>query len=216
MGKLNMGILGGFSGTVGTVVGSTNKKGEDIIRAKSKKSRPASSKEQVSQQAKFGAVTRVMRGVNPVLKTGLKNTAAAENISPYNYACRHALKNAITGTDENPEIDYSKLLLSDGILSRIPDATAVMSNGLANFSWSDAVDNCRGELSDYVCLVVYNVSNGELSFSDGENTRAAKTASVTLPYNSVGDTLLFYLFFRSATNALLVSGSQYLGSGIVE
>ncbi len=36
MGKLNLGILGGFSGTVGTVVGSTSKKGDDIIRAKSK------------------------------------------------------------------------------------------------------------------------------------------------------------------------------------
>ena len=30
MGKLNMGILGGFSGTVGTVIGSSNKKGEDF------------------------------------------------------------------------------------------------------------------------------------------------------------------------------------------
>jgi len=39
MGKLNMGILGGFSGTVGTVVGMTNKNGDDIIRAKSKKPR---------------------------------------------------------------------------------------------------------------------------------------------------------------------------------
>ena len=34
MGKLNLGILGGFSGTVGTVVGSTNKKGEVLRSAK--------------------------------------------------------------------------------------------------------------------------------------------------------------------------------------
>ena len=39
MGKMNMGILGGFSGTVGTVIGSSNRKGEDIIRVKSKKPR---------------------------------------------------------------------------------------------------------------------------------------------------------------------------------
>ncbi len=86
MGKLNQGILGGFSGTVGTVVGSTNKKGEDIIRAKSKKARQASSVEQVIQQTKFSLTTSFMQAVNPIFKIGMKQVAENEIISTFNYA----------------------------------------------------------------------------------------------------------------------------------
>ena len=211
MGKLNQGILGGFSGAVGTVVGSTNRKGEDIIRAKSKKARPASTAGQVKQQTKFALVTGFMQGVNPVLNAGLKNAARAENISPYIYACRHALNNALTGTDQDPELDYANVLLSQGALSRIPGVTAVLVDNEVEFSWSDLLTTQKGELTDTVCLVVYNATNRELSFS-ADTVRSAKTASVAIPYSIAGDTLLFYLFFRSATDPVQVSTSQYLGS----
>ena len=211
MGKLNQGILGGFSGAVGTVVGSTNRKGEDIIRAKSKKARPASTAGQVKQQTKFALVTGFMQGVNPVLNAGLKNAARAENISPYIYACRHALNNALTGTDQDPELDYANVLLSQGALSRIPGVTAVLVDNEVEFSWSDLLTTQKGELTDTVCLVVYNATNRELSFS-ADTVRSAKTASVAIPYSIAGDTILFYLFFRSATDPVQVSTSQYLGS----
>lgn len=216
MGKLNMGILGGFSGTVGTVVGSTNKNGDDIIRAKSKKVRPAASVGQVNQQAKFGLVTGFMQGVNPILKSGMKQAASAESISPFNYACRHALINAISGTDEHPELDYSKVIVSDGKLSRMNGATALKINEDIQFSWSDKVDNAVGELNDYVCLVVFNVSNGELSYSENEHLRSVKTALLPVPYSEIGDELLFYLYFQSSTIPTLVSRSQYLGNAVIE
>ena len=211
MGKLNQGILGGFSGAVGTVVGSTNRKGEDIIRAKSKKARPASTAGQVKQQTKFALVTGFMQGVNPVLNAGLKNAARAENISPYNYACRHALNNALTGTDQDPELDYANVLLSQGALSRIPGVTAVLVDNEVEFGWGDLLAGQKGDPTDTVCLVVYNATNRELSFS-AEAARAAKTATVPAPYGTTGDTLLFYLFFRSASDPRLVSTSQFLGS----
>ena len=189
MATLNLGILGGFSGTVGTVVGSTNKKGDDIIRARSKKRRSANTEGQVIQQTKFGLTTGFMQGLNPVLKTGLKQAADAANMSAFNYACRHALKNAVAGTDAQPELDYSKVIISDGNLSRISGATAIQEN-----------------------LLVYNVTNGEISYSMGEVLRSAKTANLPIPYSETGDQLLFYLFFQSATDPTLVSTSQYLGT----
>ena len=140
------------------MVGSTNRKGEDIIRAKSKKARPASTAGQVKQQTKFALVTGFMQGVNPVLNAGLKNAARAENISPYNYACRHALNNALTGTDQDPELDYANVLLSEGALSRIAGATAVLTDNEVVFGWSDVPAGSKGEAADTVCLVVYNVT----------------------------------------------------------
>ena len=145
------------------------------------------------------------------MKTGLKNSAAAENISPYIYACRHALNNALTGTDQDPELDYANVLLSQGALSRIPGVTAVLVDNEVEFSWSDLLTTQKGELTDTVCLVVYNATNRELSFS-ADTVRSAKTASVAIPYSIAGDTILFYLFFRSASDPVQVSTSQYLGS----
>lgn len=212
MGKLNLGILGGFSGTVGTVVGTTNKRGDDIIRARSKKSRPASSADQLKQQTKFGLTTGFYKVLNEIIKSALKQKAESEQLSPFNYACKQALKNAITGTDENPAIDYSAIVISDGPLSRIAGATAELADGAVNFNWSDNLETYVGKLTDEVCMLVYNVSKSEISFSNGVVTRAAKTATVPLPYSTTGDTLVCYMFFRTASNPLEVSTSQYLGS----
>jgi hypothetical protein len=212
MGKLNMGILGGFSGTVGTVIGSSNKKGDDIIRAKSKKRRTSNTEGQVSQQTKFGATTGFMQPLNALLKTGLKQKASAENMSAFNYACRHALKNAIVGTDAQPELDYSKIIISDGNLSRISGATAIKEGDNIKFSWSDSVESGVGKATDKVNLLVYNVTNAEISYSMDEVLRSSKTANLPVPYSESGDQLLFYLFFQSASEPELVSTSQYLGT----
>lgn len=211
MGKLNMGILGGFSGAVGTVVGSSNKKGEDIIRARSRKRRSESSEGQVIQQTKFGITTGFLQGLNPVVRTGLRLVSDAANMSAFNYACRHALKNAVTGTETAPELDYSKIIISDGDLSRIPGATAVKEANSMKFSWSDVLTG-PGAITDKVALVVYNVTNGELSYSMGDILRSAKTATLALPYSETGDKLLSYLFFQDAANPFIVSTSQYLGA----
>ena len=215
MGKLNLGILGGFSGTVGTVVGSTNKKGDDIIRAKSKKRRTSNTEGQVSQRTKFGLVTSFMQGISPVLKTSLKQLADAQNMSVYNYACRYALKNAVVGTDAQPELDYSKIIISDGGLSRISGASAIKEGDNIKFSWSETVGNSIGTLVDNVAMLVYNVTNGEISYSLGELLRSEKTATLPIPYSETGDQLLFYLFFQSATDPTMVSTSQYLGTATV-
>jgi hypothetical protein len=212
MGKLNLGILGGFSGKVGTVIGSGNRKGDDIIRAKSKKPRPASTLNQQRQQVRFKLVTTFVQGLSPVIKSGLKQVAGVENISPFNYACRHILNNAMAGTADSPEIDFSKVILSDGKLSRIAGLAVVMEDGKAKFTWPDDVEASIGELTDKVTLVVYNASNSELSYSMGEVARTAKTASLALPYNEAGDDLICYLFFQSSANPQLVSTSQYVST----
>ncbi len=212
MATLNLGILGGFSGAVGTVVGSTNKRGDDIIRAKSKKRRASNTVGQLAQQTKFGLVTSFMQGVSPVIKIGLKQVAAAENISAHNYACRHALKNAVAGTEAQPELDYSKVIISDGGLSRISGVTAIKEGDEVKFNWTDSLVGAVGKLTDNVNLLVYNVTNGEFSYLMGEVIRSAKTANLPIPYSETGDQLLFYLFFQSASDLTLVSTSQYLGS----
>jgi len=105
MGKLVIGILGGFSGTVGTVVGSTNKKGDDIIRAKTKRARTSNTEAQVNQRTKFGLVTGFMQAINFILKFSFKQVAG-DAMTAYNYAVQYALKNAMTG--EAPDFELTQ------------------------------------------------------------------------------------------------------------
>lgn len=57
MGTFKKGILGGFSGTVGTVVGSTWR-GMDVMRSRPKKSGSAPTPEQLLQREKFALAMR--------------------------------------------------------------------------------------------------------------------------------------------------------------
>lgn len=211
MGKLNIGILGGFSGTVGTVIGSSNKRGEDIIRARSKKPRANNSQNQLEQQTRFGLVTGFMLPLNFLLKNSFKSVAG-DQMSPYNYACQQALKTAVAGVAPDFGLDYSKVMVSQGFLSRESNASAGEVAGKVNFQWSDSTGQGNCASTDKAVLLVYNVDQSEVSYSVGATTRASKSGSLNLPYTQTGDTLLFYLFFQSATDSTVVSTSQLVGS----
>jgi len=211
MGKLNMGILGGFSGTVGTVVGSTNKKGDDIIRVKTKRTRTSNTEGQVNQRTKFGLVTGFMQELNFLLKIGFRD-AAADEMTPFNYACQYALKNAITGEAPDFKLDYSKVLISQGFLSRETTAGAELVDGKVNFHWENNSGTGKSTPEDKGVLLVYNVDQSEVSYSMGAVTRGMKSGVLPVPYSEVGDMLLFFMFFQSAADATIVSTSQFMGS----
>lgn len=213
MGKLFIGILGGFSGSVGTVVGFTNKKGDDIIRAKSKRARTSNTEAQVNHRTKFALVTQFLQTLNFLLKIGFKSIAEPAGMSAYNYAAKMALKDAIVGTAPDFELDYSKVVISKGGLGHVKNTTAVSVGDDVNIQWV-MNDDGIGDATDKAVLLVYNVSNFELSYSIGTVTRADLAGKLPIPNGEVGDQLAVYLFFQSATDPTLVSSSQYLGTVI--
>lgn len=214
MAKLVQGVLGGFTGTVGTVIGMCKKNGDDVIIAKSKKKRTSSTEGQVNQRTKFGLTTGFMQALNPLVKVGCK-TAAGNDMSAYNYACKHLMTNAIVGTSPDFEIDYSQVLVSDGQLSQPTNASAQLVNGVVNFKWDDNTGDCTGAGTDKVVLVVYNVTNLEVSYKITAETRSTKAGTLNIPNSSEGDQLVFYMFLQSATDPYLVTTSQYLGTATV-
>ncbi len=214
MGKLNMGILGGFSGTVGTVIGICKKNGDDVIIAKTKRKRTSNTEGQVNQRTKFGLVTGFIQPLNPVVKYGCK-MVAGNAMTPYNYACKYALDKAIVGVAPDFGLDYGKLLISYGQQSQSTNTTAVLVDDVVNFNWNDNSSSSSGIGSDKAVMVVYNVDNFELSYSFNDATRADKSGSLSIPNSAIGDKLLFYIFFQSANDPFNVSSSQYLGTAIV-
>lgn len=209
MGKLNMGILGGFSGTVGTVVGMTNKKGDDIIRGKSKKPRTSTTEGQLIQRTKFGLVTGFMQPFNQLLQIGCKS-AAGSSMTPFNYACKMALSEAVTGDGADVMLNYAKVRLSEGQLGMATGVSVSIIDEKAKFVWNYGSGHA-GNATDKAFMVVYNVDNNEMNISNALVSREDKGGEVVLPYCETGDKLLCYLFFQSATDSAIVSNSQLAG-----
>jgi hypothetical protein len=77
MGRISKGILGGFSGTVGTVIGGTWK-GIDYMRSQPSRRTTTSSQRQKEQQAKFGLMIKFQSTMNNLLNYSFKSYAVSQ------------------------------------------------------------------------------------------------------------------------------------------
>jgi hypothetical protein len=153
MGKLSKGILGGFSGTVGTVVGSTWR-GIDYIRSVAKKSSRASSDLQKQQQEKFTLVNAFLQTMKPLILIGYKNQA--KYMTELNSATGHIIKSAVTGAYPDYSIMYPEVEISRGSLpnGKNPMATAEVA-GVINFNWTNNAGIGKAKPGDRAILVAY-------------------------------------------------------------
>src|SRR5579864_3808229 len=83
MGTINGGVLGGFNGKVGAVIGS-HWKGKPIMRGKSTAKRAKSSELQIEQQAKFSLMVNFLQPIIDFLNISYKK--AAVQMSGFNKA----------------------------------------------------------------------------------------------------------------------------------
>src|SRR5579862_1360644 len=112
MGTHKQGILGSFSGKIGTVIGSTWR-GIWVMRGLTTKKRGNSDPSQLQQQAKFGLMIKFLRPLGSLLSQTYDITPA--EMTGINKALSDNIKNAITGVYPAFTVDFSKLSLSKGI-----------------------------------------------------------------------------------------------------
>jgi hypothetical protein len=93
MGTIKQGVLGSFSGKVGTVIGASWK-GINYMRSIPQHVKNPRTEGQVSQRSKFALVLNFLKPVTGFLRTGWKLYAHRQ--SPFNAAMSYTLANAIT------------------------------------------------------------------------------------------------------------------------
>jgi hypothetical protein len=91
MGKIKQGILGGFSGKVGTVVGASWK-GISYMRSIPQHVHNPRTEGQVNQRSKFSVALHFLQPLNDFIRTGYKLYAHRQ--SPFNSAMAYTLANA--------------------------------------------------------------------------------------------------------------------------
>lgn len=207
MGTIKKGILGGFSGKVGNIVGASWK-GIAYIRSLPASVHNPRSEKQVTQRSKFSLIGRLLKMLNPILKVGFKSVAGSGK-STFSAAMAYNIANAVIGEYPDFAIDYPNLMIAAGSLYPANSASAACEAGNLNFVWDNAVMN-NAKATDRVMVIACNVSREFALYDMDIAARADGSASLALPAAWEGDEVETYVAFTSE-DGTLISDSLYTG-----
>lgn len=195
MATYNNGILGGFSGKIGPVVG-VNYKGTSVMRTAPKKSEKPATPLQLLQQAKMSSVMQLLRPIKELL--ALYFGTSVDTRSKNNLAVSYFLKEVVKYKAENLVILYEKMMFAQGILLFLSDFKCEKStdNNLV-FTWSDNSIQGGTKSTDELIVVVYNSEKEEYVYYSPAGTRADELATVALPDNYINDEVYVYAFMAA-------------------
>ncbi len=195
MGKYKRGILGAFSGKIGTVVGSSWK-GIEYMRSLPKPSSKAPSEQQMIQRAKFALVTGFFRPASALINLGYQSLAQGK--SGYNVATADFIADAIIGAYPDFDIDYSKVLFSKGTLTGAYGVAVGSETGLVRVSWDDNTNSGTAKATDKMVILVYNASKGQFVYNLSTGAeRSAGEDTLTMPSEFMGDTVQVWTAFMT-------------------
>ena len=207
MGKIKQGILGGFNGTVGTVVGGSWK-GLAYMRGKAQSIKNPRTERQMAQRMKFAVAQRFLKVMSAYLQVGFRNYT--EHQTANNAAMSYTVLNSITGKYPSLEVEPSKVLVSSGSLMPGRYCAAKVADNLASFTWEDNSGESHASVDDFAMPMVYNFTKRECVFTTEEASRVDCKTSLKLPADWSGDSLSCYIAFASVVSTA-VSDSVYIG-----
>jgi hypothetical protein len=176
MGIIRKGILGGFQGTVGTVVGGTWK-GIDYIKSLPVISNSNPSPKQLEQREKFKTVVDFLRPILAFVQLGFKN--ASNQMTGYNSAMAFNYRQALIGAYPNFSIDYALAVVTSGALPNVlaPSATAQAASQV-KFDWSNNSNVGMASGTDKLLILVYCPDLKQAIYTIGASDRADGTETV--------------------------------------
>lgn len=208
MGKIKTGILGGFQGKVGTVIGSTWR-GESIMRALPKTAAKAPTESQRIQRLKFKAVSEFLNPLRNTLSTYFGNDTGVK--SKYNMATSYHITNAVEITEAGTQILYPRVLVAKGTLFGFQNLTTTQSETVITLHWEDNTVFGNAKAEDTVNVVCYIEEVNTFYVFESIANRDGLTASVTLPQNFLGYNVEVYAFLYDKVSKTS-SNSVYLGN----
>ena len=205
MGSIKQGILGAFSGKVGTVIGYTLN-GIAYMRGLATSHTDANTQAQQDQRAKFRLAVSFLRPLVALLHIGFKS--ASDKMSGFASAMSYTLENAIMGVSPNFSIDYTKVLVCRGNLPGALNAEAVSAvPGTIDFTWDNNTWDFGAKATDKVVLVVHHPLLNKTVSVIGAATRLTGNQSVELPLQFQGGEVQCWIGF---TNDAEFSNGEFL------
>lgn len=206
MATFEKGILGGFSGKVGNVVGA-RWRGKNVMRSVPQRGNYVPTEAQLLQRERFKTVVDFLTPIKGILSQYFGKSQGDK--STYNLATSYHLKNALVETPEGFVIDYQKVLISKGDLRDIDSPTVTAAaNQVINLSWVDNSGQGNASATDQLVVVFYAPTLQLFQTYEQIASREDESAQVTLPAFLSGIDVQTWATFVSNTNAAM---SNYLG-----
>lgn len=208
MGKLDHSLFGSYSGKIGNL--SFYKINEqNVVRTIGKNTAPASIA-QLKNRQQMTVATAFVQSVLGFINTGFHTEAQKQKRIAFNIAVSYHKKYALMGAYPDIEIDFSKVMLSQGDLlpAQLPQVT-VVPEGLL-FSWfTDPLNPEQSDL-DQVMLMAYFPASKVAVFVLAGAARAEGNAILGIPSAMQSDTAETYISFISPDRTA-VANSVYTG-----
>ena len=196
MGTIKKGILGGFSGTVGTVVGSTWR-GMDVIRSRPKSSSSNPTPLQLMQREKFALAIKFQNSLR-----AMQSRLYGENVIAYE--------------NGQAKLLMDKVIVTKGTLTGFQNLTVTAAAAQTlNFTWEDNSSQIMAKATDIFCTAVYEEESAEFVIREGPEQRPSANAAVVLPALWSGKTVHIYAFYQTFEQDAACN-SFYLGTAVVQ
>lgn len=212
MATFEKGILGGFSGKVGNVVGA-RWRGKNIMRSLPQRGKYVPTEEQLIQREKFSAVIKFLTPLKPVV--GKYFGYKQRDKSVYNLATSYHLKEAVVESAGVYVMDYPRVMISKGELRGLMDPVVATAAGqVLDFAWTDNSGQGYAQQDDEFIVVVYSPDADLYELFIAIATRDLGGVSVTLPLYMSGFDVHIWATFTTA-NGKAAAISNYLGAHTV-
>lgn len=205
MGIIKKGILGGFKGKVGTVVGYQID-GQDVMRAVPNVRSVPFTENELKNQKCFGDLQSWLQPITGFLRVGFQGYAPT--FRGFNAARSYNATNALVKDGTGAHIDPALALVSFGNMEQATTASAMSeAPNSVTFNWEGG----RYMYDDRAMFLVYDIAGKKATFDTAAVKRSAMTGTLTLDPAYSDREVHVYLAFVSEDRKTR-SNSQYLGA----
>lgn len=209
MAKINTGVLGGFSGRLGPVVGRIRGKQPYMALYQRNVAQPNTEAQQ-AWKWRFKQIVGLSTSCLASIQRGFKSLEIQNRTAPNVFMMKN-ITDVFTGTWPTLTIAYSKLVFSAGKLDLPFNPAATASETAITFTWTDNSGVGNANATDKACVLIYNKSQHTAMALNDVATRTAATYSYTFPTAWAGDEVELYFFMSNAAGDTN-SPSVYLGN----
>lgn len=212
MAKISWGILDGFIGKVGTVVGSFWK-GKPVMRAYKRQIRNANTEAQQLVRTRFGAINSLAGAFLSAIRLGFYEVARRQRTTEGNVFVQLNWDYVHASVPGTATVDYDELQIAKGNLPEIQFGNATFTTPLqVTVPINDSASIVGTDADDLAYIYVYSpeASAGILA---SPKVRSDAEITADVPDYWVGQRVHVYGFGVGVEGNL--SNSRYLGSGTI-
>lgn len=202
------GPQGHFNGKIGNLV-FYMLNGIPVVRRIGRAGKP--SKAQLSNHSAMAVTAKLLRSMKDFIKLGYGLQAKGTPQNAHNLATSYHKKHALTGVYPDIKVDYSKVLLSQGVLPLADDLKIVKTATGLEISWNPDHGKDEKSYDDSVMIMLCHPESNSGHEYLNIARRSEGKCFIGLGARDINQQIEAYIAFRSSDGEK-ISDSAYLGN----